>query len=191
MVSGKYAFLSNDLSRHPDKNLGDTKETAEIKYVEISKAYQTLTDEETKQNWIEYGHPDGRQSFSFGIALPTWVVDPSNSLIVLSFYAVLFGFLLPFYVGRWWGSSKKYTKDHVLNYTMGIFFQEMKENYNAKKMLELLCASMEFKDDVLFRGKRDTDAVMKLFREVSDAVYLKTGDKLELPKKVRLTTMLT
>jgi translocation protein SEC63 len=170
------------VDRHPDKNQGDNKEEAEVKYVEIGKAYKTLTDPEIYQNWVEYGNPDGRQSFSFGIALPAWIVDPSNSMVVLMVYALLFGFALPYAVSRWWSGSKKYTKDGVLNYTMGIYFQEMKEGISTKKMLELLCASMEFKEEVPSR-ENDKEAVMALFRKVKDVVYTKTGEKLELPHK--------
>lgn len=161
-----------------------------------------LTDDDTRRNWEEYGDPDGKhcafssylieivgkQSTAYGIALPSWIVDPSNKALVLSFYAIVFGILLPVVVGRWWSSSKKFSKDRVLNYTMGIFFQELKETHNVRKMLELLCASVEFRDDIQWRGQRDMDAVMELFKLVRDLISSKTGEKLELPKKVELCT---
>ena len=180
-VTGSVISLMNT-PRHPDKN--KDKEVAQEKFVQVSKAYQALTDDEVRKNWEEYGNPDGKQTFSFGIALPSWIVEPSNTIPVLAVYAALFGFLLPYFVGKWWSQSKKFTKDHVLNYTMGIYFQEFKEGMDVKRMLELLCASMEFKEDVPHRGERDTDAVMALFRAVKDAVYSKTGERMELPKKV-------
>lgn len=38
---------------HPDKG-GDEEE-----FKQLAKAYQALTDEETRRNWQEYGNPDG------------------------------------------------------------------------------------------------------------------------------------
>jgi DnaJ family protein A protein 2 len=38
---------------HPDKG-GDPE-----KFKELTKAYKALTDEEAKNNWKEYGNPDG------------------------------------------------------------------------------------------------------------------------------------
>jgi translocation protein SEC63 len=113
--------------RHPDKAKDKDKDIAEDMFVDISKAYKTLTDDDTRKNWEEYGNPDGRQSFSFGIALPSWIVDPENKAAVLGVYAILFGLLLPYVVGRWWSKSKKFSKDGVLNYSMGLFVRELKE----------------------------------------------------------------
>jgi translocation protein SEC63 len=55
-----------------------------------------LTDDEIRKNYEEYGHPDGKQSYTMGIALPKWLVEGSNSYITLSFYGLLFGILLPY-----------------------------------------------------------------------------------------------
>lgn len=180
----EYDSCSVIIRRHPDKNPEDPEAANEV-FVKVSKAYQSLTDPAVRENYEKYGNPDGKQTFTFGIALPAWVVEPSNMMLVLGVYAALFGFLLPLIVARWWSGSKKYSKDRVLNYTMSILFKEMKETMNARRMLELLCASMELKEDVPDRGKRDVDAVLELFRAVKDVVYEKTGERLELPKTVR------
>ena len=37
------------------------------------QAYKTLTDEAARTNYEKYGHPDGPQSYSVGVALPSWV----------------------------------------------------------------------------------------------------------------------
>jgi translocation protein SEC63 len=57
-----------------------------------------LTDEDTRKNYEEYGHPDGKQSYSMGIALPKWLVEGSNSYITLAFYGLLFGIFLPTHI---------------------------------------------------------------------------------------------
>jgi translocation protein SEC63 len=54
-----------------------------------------LTDDDTRKNYEEYGHPDGKQSFTMGVALPKGLVE-GNGLLVLSFYAIIFGLGLPY-----------------------------------------------------------------------------------------------
>ncbi|CDQ96071.1 unnamed protein product, partial [Oncorhynchus mykiss] len=41
-----------------------------------------LTNDESRQNWETYGNPDGPKATSFGIALPAWIVDSKNSMLV-------------------------------------------------------------------------------------------------------------
>lgn len=50
-IKKQYRELSKTM--HPDKG-GD-----EEKFKQLAKAYQALTDEETRRNWQEYGNPDG------------------------------------------------------------------------------------------------------------------------------------
>jgi translocation protein SEC63 len=86
-IKKQYRELSKTM--HPDKG-GD-----EDKFREIAKAYQALTDEETKKNWEKYGNPDGPGVTQFGIALPKWIVDGNNSYIVLGFYVFIFMIVMP------------------------------------------------------------------------------------------------
>lgn len=48
-----------------------------------------------RKNFQEYGHPDGRQEVTMGIALPRWIVEAHNNIWVLAFYGGLFGVGLP------------------------------------------------------------------------------------------------
>lgn len=160
------------------------KTDANDKFVAIAKAYRALTDEETRKNWEEFGDPDGRQPISYGIALPSWVVDPKFYGWVLGVYALIFGIMLPVAVGRWWRKSIKYTKDHVQNQSMALYFQEIKEAFNCRRVLELLSASAEFNDELKWRGTQDETSVGKLLRTVRLEVFSRTGEKLETPKRV-------
>ena len=60
----------------------------------------SLTDEVSRENWRTYGNPDGPQAISFGIALPSWIVEKQNSLWVLALYMGLFMVVLPLIVVR-------------------------------------------------------------------------------------------
>lgn len=52
-------------------------------------AYQALTDDESRKNWEKYGNPDGPGAMSFGIALPSWIVEKENSVWV-KFFTLFF-----------------------------------------------------------------------------------------------------
>ncbi|KAI0706889.1 Sec63 Brl domain-containing protein [Cerioporus squamosus] len=83
---------------HPDKvklAINETMEAVEAHFVEITKAYKSLTDETIRKNWEMYGHPDGLQEVSMGIALPKWIVESGNNIWVLGAYGLLFGGALP------------------------------------------------------------------------------------------------
>jgi translocation protein SEC63 len=86
---------------HPDKvQLADnqTKEEAESKYVELTKAYKALTDEVTRENLAKYGNPDGPQQREDKIAIPQWVVEGKNSIWVLGAYGLVLGVGIPWVV---------------------------------------------------------------------------------------------
>lgn len=124
-------------------------------YVEISKAYKALTDEEIRNNYIQYGHPDGKQSFSIGIALPKFIITDGNGKYVLLVYGLLLGVLLPYVVGKWWYGTQRMTKDGVLIASAGNLFKEYKEEITDSGVVTVLSSGEEFKD-VLKGNKADS-----------------------------------
>lgn len=67
----------------------------QMRYV-LHKLYgYSLTDEESRKNWEEYGNPDGPGAMQFGIALPKWLVEGNTSIWVLMSYVVVFMVVLP------------------------------------------------------------------------------------------------
>ena len=117
---------------HPDRG-GDPE-----KFKELAKAYQALTNEEIKKNWVEYGNPDGPGVTQFGIALPKWIVDGKNSYLVLGAYVLVFMVIMPILVGTWWYKSIKYTGDQVLIATSQLFnyliMKSPQMNLKSKKL---------------------------------------------------------
>jgi translocation protein SEC63 len=77
---------------------GQTVEQAAEHYIELTKAYKALTDEVVRKNFLEYGHPDGKQTVQVVLALPPWVVDAHNNIWVLGMYGVVIGGVLPYIV---------------------------------------------------------------------------------------------
>lgn len=155
-IKSHYRRLS--LKFHPDKIRPTENQTIEMlneQFSELTKAYKTLTDEEIRNNYAQYGHPDGKQAFSIGIALPVWIVSEGNSYYVLAVYGLLFGILLPYTVGRWWYGTKKHTKDGVLMESAGSLFRAYDEHIDEKKLVSILTVGEEMKH--ITGGKREKE----------------------------------
>lgn len=133
---------------HPDKvrlTANQTLEQVQEVFVNITKAYKALTDEEIRNNYIEYGHPDGRQDTSVGIALPTWIVQGGSSLWVLGGYCALLIIGLPLVVGRWWAKSSALTKDGLLTGTAETFLKAIKTRMTYSQLIAVLGTADEYK----------------------------------------------
>ena len=168
------------LKWHPDKAKSEKlKETNNLKFVEINKAYKTLTDETARKNWEEYGNPDGPTTYSLGIALPSWLVDSKNAFWVLALYGLGFGILVPFFVSQSWNSSTKYTKDNILQSSMALFYRELKSKMSMKELTELIGQAHEFEpENFKWNTPIGTGETDKIFAFVKGAqVY---NDKFEI-----------
>ena len=144
---------------HPDKAVADESKNQTVEaindyWVEVSKAFKSLTDEEIRNNYVQYGHPDGKQSFSIGIALPKFIVTDGNGKYVLLVYGLLLGVLLPYVVGRWWYGTQRMTKDKVLLASASSLFKEYDESITDGDIVNALSCGEEFKD-VLSGSKVD------------------------------------
>ncbi|KAL4941745.1 hypothetical protein BDV06DRAFT_193800 [Aspergillus oleicola] len=148
-ISKHYKRLS--LIYHPDKIRPDPakNETIEMlndRFVELTKAYKALTDDEVRNNYLQYGHPDGKQSFSIGIALPQFIVTEGNGKYVLLVYGGLLGVLLPYIVGKWWYGSQRYTKERVYVASAGNIFREYKDDITDGGIVGALSSGDELKE---------------------------------------------
>ncbi|KAJ5011645.1 Translocation protein sec63 [Colletotrichum sp. SAR 10_99] len=158
-----YRKLSQRL--HPDKVKPDpakneTIESLNAAYVEISKAYQALTDEEVRNNYIQYGHPDGKQSFSIGIALPKFMVSDGNGKYVVLAYTLLLGVLLPYLVGSWWYGTQRMSKDGVLMESANNLFRAYKEDIDEGGVVTALSHGKEFES--VLKGDKAESGLSKL-----------------------------
>ncbi|KAM3584756.1 secretory subunit, variant 2 [Umbelopsis sp. WA50703] len=178
----KKTYRKLSLVYHPDKAPKDQAEEYEAKFVEITKAYKVLTDDEIRKNYEEYGHPDGKQSYTMGIALPKWLVEGSNSYITLSFYGLLFGILLPYNIARWWYRSRRLTRDRILNGSMTTYFKELKENSSYRDLMDILSASAEFKENIPIRPSDEANLV-PVITAVKEEMDRRFGQKFEKSKR--------
>lgn len=125
-IKSHYRKLS--IKFHPDKistNLSDAEKLkAEEAFVLINKAYKSLTDETTKENFLKYGHPDGPQAIIQGIALPKFLIEGQGPYLVI-IYVVVIAVVLPYIVRKWWNSAKSFTKKGVRTETADLFVEKI------------------------------------------------------------------
>ena len=175
---------------HPDKLRNadnQTFEAANAHFVELTKAYKALTDEVVRQNYEQYGHPDGKQEFSMGIALPKWIVESQNNGYVIALYGILFGIALPYFVGSWWYGSRRITKDGVLTTTAGLYFRELKEDTTFEQMVEILSAGLAIEEPLT--GVEESLTYKDLKKEVGGVLKAEAGKAL--PTTVGTKTVAT
>lgn len=180
-IKRHYKRLS--LKFHPDKlklEGNQTMDEVNAHFVNITKAYKALTDDTIRKNYELYGHPDGKRDTSMGIALPKWIVESQNNAYVIGVYGLVFGFLLPWFVGKWWHGSRKYTKDQVLTESATLYFLNMTEETRFFQAIEILSASAEFKvlekRNLKLYGSKEAK---KLEDQVKTTLFNLTGEKLD------------
>ncbi|OCT80399.1 hypothetical protein XELAEV_18027209mg [Xenopus laevis] len=186
-IKKQYRHLS--LKFHPDKG-GD-----EVMFMRIAKAYAALTDDESRKNWEEHGNPDGPQATTFGIALPAWIVDQKNSMLVLLVYGLAFMVILPVVVGSWWYKSIRYSGDQILIRTTQIYtyFVYKTRNMDMKRLIMVLAGASEFdpqyNKDATSRPA-DNILIPQLIREIGSINLKKNEPPLTCPYSLKTRVLL-
>jgi translocation protein SEC63 len=150
---------------HPDKAREDAEKNVTIQsindhWVDVTKAFKALTDEEIRNNFLQYGHPDGKQSFSIGIALPKWIVTEGAGKYVLLIYALALGVILPYTVGKWWYGTQRLTKEKVLVASAGKIFRDYDNEQGESGVVGALSSGEEFNE--IFTGQKADAGLSKL-----------------------------
>ncbi|KAG7665773.1 SEC63 [[Candida] subhashii] len=133
-IKSHYRKLS--LKYHPDKLPRDltqaVRDQMEQEYIKLTSAYKALTDETMRENYLRYGHPDGEQPTSHGIALPKFLVEGKYSSLVVVFYFLIIGVLLPYIVGKWWNNVKSHTRKGLKVETAATFTRRLTDRDPGK-----------------------------------------------------------
>lgn len=188
-IKSRYRKLS--LKFHPDKLPQDVTQAAreemETAFIKINLAYKALTDEVTKSNFQKYGHPDGPQDVSHGIAIPKFLVEGYYSPFMVVLYFFLIGVLLPTIVGVWWNNVKSHTKRGIHVETAAMFVRKLADRNPGKVMtpydlLDWLIASNEIQTEFKHLGPNQIrDLISKyLFRNDKDLDAKLQNEKLKL-----------
>lgn len=175
------------LKFHPDKVRPDaaknqTAESMNDHFVELTKAYKALTDEEIRNNYQQFGHPDGKQSFSIGIALPKFIISDGNGKYVVLVYAALLGVLLPYLVGSWWYGTQRMSKEKVLIESANNLFREYEEGITEGGIISAVSTGLEFQQTL--KGEKAESGLGKLesriFAEKEGGPLLSAKDRTKL-----------
>lgn len=166
-IKSRYRRLS--LTEHPDKRREDpanniTMDVINDHWVDVVKAFKALTDEEIRNNYLQYGHPDGKQSFSIGIALPKWIITEGHGKYVLLMYALALGVILPYTVGRWWYGIQRLTKEKILVASAGNLFREYDNDQGESGVVGALSSGDEFNE--VLTGHKGETGLSKLEQKV-------------------------
>lgn len=122
----KSAFRSLSKIHHPDKG-GD-----ERLFHHITLAYKALTDPVGKQNYEQFGHPDGKPSSpTLKFALPDWLLHPEGkvAIVLLLMYLGLFLGIILYVVSFVRKTEQKRELDKQTNSVAGFDI-----NYLANKL---------------------------------------------------------
>ncbi|XP_027358993.1 dnaJ protein ERDJ2A isoform X3 [Abrus precatorius] len=167
-VKKKYRRLS--IQFHPDKNPDPEAHKYFVEY--IAKAYQALTDPIARENYEKYGHPDGRQGFQMGIALPQFLLNidgASGGILLLWIVGVCI--LLPLVVAVVYLSrSSKYTGNYVMHQTLSTYYYLMKPSLAPSKVMDVFIKAAEYMEIPVRRT--DDEPLQKLFMLVRSELNL-------------------
>lgn len=163
----KKAYRTLVKKYHPDRNPGDRE--AYNKFLQITKAYQCLTDPETKETCAKFGNPDGNSSFEVGVALPSFFLKKENTKLVLTlFFIMLFFGTLIYLISL--QSNVDLNEFGVSRRTLQNSFVYFKnENMIFKNVVEMMSISEELRPVILTKSNQ-----MKDMRKLQDT-SLKTS----------------
>ena len=138
----KKAYKKLALKYHPDKNPNNLQ--AKAKFILIAKAYDALTNEESKKNYEKYGNPDGPGPMRVSVALPSFVLNKKNHMPILILFVIFILVILPSGFMFWYKTSSKYNDTGMMMNDTYIFYQYLNENILLKQMPFVMGLAMEY-----------------------------------------------
>ena len=138
----KKAYKKLALLYHPDKNKGDMN--AKNKFILINKAYETLTNEISKNNFELYGNPDGPMSMRLSIGLPSFILNKSYHTLILIIFLLVVCIFVPYKFMSWFYHISKFEENGLLKTTNNNFKKSTNLNTILINLPFILGNSQEF-----------------------------------------------
>jgi translocation protein SEC63 len=180
----KRAYKKLALKYHPDKNPNNLQ--AKAMFMLISKAYNSLTDEESKKNYELYGNPDGPTSMRLSIGLPSFVLDKKNHMKILIGFLIIVCVIIPYEFFVWNYNAHQFEQNGILINTVKLFAKMTNEQSNIKLIPLYLGLSPDFhliKDNNLQKEKEMIEALFDKYLNEYPEDLKKSKDKLNLKNK--------
>ena len=162
----KSAYRRLSLKYHPDKNPGDT--LAMGHFMQITKAYEALTDPRAKENYLKYGNPDGPQPMRFAIGMPRFFLEAENQVAILVIFFLVLLVLIPGAVLLWIRRASSLDPNGCLIENQRVFYGILSENMQYKRCAWLIAAASEFQSMPL--RKSDQVELNKLRRDYEESI---------------------
>ena len=157
----KKAYKKLALKYHPDKNPNNLQ--AKSKFILIAKAYDALTNEESKKNFEKYGNPDGPGSMRISVALPSFVLEKKNHMPILVLFVILILVICPVAFLMWYHGNKEYNDTGMMISDQFIFYNYLNENILLKQMPFVLGLAREYLS--LSVKADETDILIKAYNK--------------------------
>ena len=139
----KKAYKKLAIKYHPDKNLNNLQ--AKAKFMLLTKAYESLTNEDSKKNFELYGNPDGPGSMRFSIGLPSaFILNKKNHFKILICFILIVCVIIPYYFFKWFKRSQMLDENGLLNITKEYFMKNTNSESDKKNIPFILGTSPEF-----------------------------------------------
>lgn len=111
----------------------------------INKANDILTDPEKMKNYLEYGNPDGQTETKMSIAMPSFLFDSKNQLVVLISFAIFLLIILPYIVLKWFKSNEIQSDESGLSLTnINFYGPYLNNSLRAKDVPAFMSRTQEF-----------------------------------------------
>lgn len=137
----KKAFRKLSVKYHPDKcHEPDCK----AKFIMITKSYEALTDPVAKENFKNWGNPDGAGSMKVAIALPPFVYDKKNHIPILVLFLIFVIIVFPGGVYYWYNTTQQYDENGIRVENHKIFYELLNENVLLRQIPFIIGAACEF-----------------------------------------------
>lgn len=137
----KKAYRRQSLKFHPDRNPNDP--LASSNFIQVTKAYNALTDEVAKKNYEKYGNPDGPTTTKVGIGLPKFLLAGENQVLLLSIFFLILLFIVPVTFMRYYRKQKLYAASGVMVETLTFVSYYMTDSTRVRNGPEMLACSAE------------------------------------------------
>ncbi|GJD05715.1 Translocation protein SEC63 [Galdieria sulphuraria] len=134
------AFRKLSLRYHPDKNPDDPLTVS--KFIDIQRAYETLTNVKSRENFIKFGNPDGFQGVTYGIGLPKALKKYDKPFLVIYLVVLVVG--IPLGVGTWWKRSSQVLENGVKKNSVILFRQMLIRTGTFKDLVGTYASAFEF-----------------------------------------------
>ena len=140
----KKAYRKMSLRWHPDRNPNDP--LASSNFIQVTKAYNALTDEVAKKNYEKYGNPDGPTTTKVGIGLPKFLLAGENQVLLLSTFFLFLLFVVPITFMRYYRKQKLFSASGVMVETLTFISYYMTDGTRLRNGPEMLACSAESRE---------------------------------------------